>query len=108
MEPCSWKPKLDDCLSEAIQIAFSALGGLEGTTAPSDGSYIGPSNQKADYDTMKKIADLLSAYLGRDVTAETLEDVIKVIDAFCQILVQRVTVKRQLNKAGMTINDCDL
>jgi hypothetical protein len=103
-----WGPTIDACIIEAITIAFEGLGGVDGATAPTLDSYTGPFINISEYTGFKDIAELLSAYLGSGITTETLEDILNVISAFCDMLKQRVSIGRILNKTALTIGDCDL
>jgi hypothetical protein len=81
---CQWAPISNDCINDAIAI----VGG-------------GP------YDTFKEMYDAFATYLGAPL-GETLTDVLTVLIAMCDILVQRVTANRSLRKTSITVNECDL
>jgi hypothetical protein len=58
--------------------------------------------------TFKIIADAYSCYLGSLTGTESLEDVQKVMLAFCSLLKDRISFDRILNKTMLTIGKCDL
>lgn len=89
---CEWKPKPNDCLDKAIDIVNAVIE----TDIPAN-------------PTFTEIACGFSCYLGKELasTKPPLADAIAVIDAFCSVLIERASTKRSLNKAALTINDCD-
>lgn len=69
--------------------------------------------------SFKKIAELFSLYLGQAETNMTgineqnifrfdLDDLLKVISAFCDIVMQKVQAKRLMRKIAITVGECDL
>ena len=104
----TWTPHTDKCIDDAIADAFGALGGVEATTAPAVGNYTGPSLAIAGYDTFKEIVELFAAYLGNPaLVGRPLNEVLGVLDAMCQLVEEKIRIKRSLRKAGLTIDPCD-
>jgi hypothetical protein len=58
--------------------------------------------------TFKECAEAYACYLGALTGEETLEDVQKVMLAFCGLLKNRIGFDRVLNKTMLTISKCDL
>lgn len=57
--------------------------------------------------TFKVFMDAVVDYFNNGLM-KTLEDVIVVLNAVCQVLAQKSEAKRHLRKIGMVVGDCDL
>lgn len=105
-----WNPEVDTRLQNEIAAIFADLGGVEDSAAPVYANYTGPHNKVSDYNTFKKIADLLAAFLVK-VSATPgnydLEQVIEVLDSMCELVEQKISINRVLRKTQLTIDHCD-
>jgi hypothetical protein len=111
ISPCEWKVICNPCIEEAQN-----LTGLFPTESLcEDLSFSEMANAFARYlgclpggeDDQKYLANLGGNQKPFDGKNEPLEDVLKVLDALCDIVKQKATFKRILHKASLTITDCD-
>ncbi|QKF94492.1 hypothetical protein QKU48_gp1034 [Fadolivirus algeromassiliense] len=56
----------------------------------------------------KYLADSYASYLGNLTSTSKYTDVLSILNAFCDLLKERITIDRKLNKANLTNNQCDI
>lgn len=98
---CPFKPVESACINVAIALLNNSLDGSYEITIGDD-----------ETGTFAYIADAFAAYLsggaGVNLTMVPLDDVMNVVRAFCEILIQRVSARRYVRKVALSVNECDL
>lgn len=109
-DKCPWRVNINDCIREANKRVDVALGDINQIDSNGDCTIYG----EPEPCTFKMLLDFYACALSPANTANpnpaglNYEDSIIVIEGMCDILRQRVSVGRVLNKTLLTIDKCDL
>lgn len=110
-DKCPWRVNINDCIREANKRVDVALGDINQIDELGNCTIYG----EPEPCTFKMLLDFYACALSPKNTANpnpagslNYEDSIIVIEGMCDILRQRVSVGRVLNKTLLTIDKCDL